>query len=273
MKVLVTGAQGMLGTDLLSILEENSIAVVGTDVSQCDITNEQEVRDVLQEVQPTHVINCAAYTDVDKAEEDRELCYQINVTGVLNLVNACNVYSCKFVQISTDYVFSGDAESYAEDALTDPLNYYGQTKYEAEQLIKTKMSDYVIVRTSWLFGQSGKNFVDTILRAAKERDSLRVVTDQVGKPTYTRDLARGIVGILNEGVDVYHITNEGSCTWHELASAAVEFAGISCSIIPCSSEEYVRAATRPARSVLENTKLPQQRHWREALSEYIKAKQ
>lgn len=270
MQVLVTGKHGMLGADLLTVLEKEGVQVVGTDKAELNIIDGSSVDHFFDFIKPTHVINCAAYTDVDEAETSRRICRQINVEGVQNLITASKKHSSRLIQISTDYVFSGEQESYSELDETAPINYYGQTKLEAEKLIKEQLTNYAIVRTSWLYGKNGKNFVKTILNAAQEKSDLRVVSDQTGSPTYTRDLSEALCGLLEGGGGLYHLTNSGSCSWYDLAREVVGIAGISCDIKPCSSDEYIRSARRPKHSVLENTKLPVLRHWREALSDYIK---
>lgn len=269
MHILVTGGKGMLGSDVVSVLQDRGLVVTGADREVCDITNLEEVRAVFEEVEPTHVINCAAWTDVDGAEREHEECYAVNVRGVMHLASLAKERGSKLIHTSTDYVFSGQEESYAEDAARQPINYYGTTKAEAEQHIEEHLSDYCIVRTSWLYGRHGKNFVNTIIDAARMRNRLDVVDDQIGAPTYTRDLAAGIVELLDMESGVYHITNGGSCSWYTFANKIVAEIGATCEVYPCSTEAYPRPAERPLYSVLTNTKLPPLRSWEEALADYI----
>jgi dTDP-4-dehydrorhamnose reductase len=269
MKVLVTGAHGMLGADVVKVFSGVSIDVVGYSKSELDITDITTVRSVITKELPTHIVNCAAYTAVDAAEDDRDKCSFINVSGVANLIAVCLEQNIKLIQISTDYVFDGSSESYDEYQPTMPLNYYGLTKAQAESSIKTNLVKYAIVRTSWLYGKSGKNFVETIRGLAKSKSELKIVNDQIGCPTYTVDFARALIEVLNRESGVYHISNTGECSWYEFALAIKALCRFECSIISCSSLAYAQKAKRPTHSVLHNTKLPENRNWQEALEEYI----
>jgi len=269
MKILVTGAAGMLGSDVLSALEGANIDAVGYDKSRLDITHRESVRAVLKREAPTHVINCTAYTSVDDAEEERDACFAINVIGVRNLVSVCSKQRIKLIHMSTDYVFDGAQPEYEEGAETHPVNYYGESKALGEVAVKEGLRDFAIVRTSWLFGLHGKNFVNTMLKLALTQPEISVVNDQIGCPTYTQDLAEVLLGILDSDPGIYHVRNEGQCSWFEFASEIIKLKKLPCSIVPCSSETYLRKAKRPKYSVLRNTKLPALRHWKDALEEYI----
>lgn len=270
MKILVTGAEGMLGHDLLDALQAQGVDHVGVDKDQCDITRREDVLAMVESVQPTHVINCAAYTAVDAAEEEQELSRSVNVQAVDHLIKAALLHGSVLIQLSTDYVFDGSQRYYAEDADKCPINFYGQTKSDAEDLITEQLSQYVIVRTSWLFGHSGKNFVDTMRKLMSERDHIKIVSDQVGCPTYTKDIAKTLVQlVIGNQRGIFHVTNTESCSWFEFAVEIARLTDLPCAVIPCTSEEYPQKAKRPAYSVLKNTKLPPLRPWNEALQAYI----
>ncbi len=259
-EVIVIGAKGMLGNDVLKAFGGRA---VGVDRDEVDITDTGQVSTL-----PVSklLINCAAYTDVDGAEEHQEEAWAANVLGVRNLVRFCRKNDIPLVHFSTDYVFDGVKEQgYDEDDLPRPLNYYGITKAESERIVLS-WEKHFLVRTSWLYGRHGKNFVETVLSS---RRSLTVVDDQRGKPTYTRDLAQAVLGLVRRQYGVYHITNEGVCTWYELAVAIRDAGGTGVPVLPCATAEFPRPARRPVNSVLNNNKTEKLRHWKEALAAYM----
>lgn len=258
-KTLILGAGGMLGSDLCMVFPD-AIKLTHDDL---DITNKERVIETIETYQPDVVINAAAYTNVDGCEDERELAFDINGMAPGYIAEACSIVSAKFVHFSTDYVFDGSKKKYIESDPTGPINVYGESKLLGEKNIIRNMNDYRIIRTSWLFGMHGGNFIDTMLKLSGEMDMVKVVNDQFGKPTYTNDLARKTAKIIDLAPGIYHITNEGVCSWYEFAAEAID------NVVPCSSEEFVRKAKRPDFSVLVNTKTTPMRHWREALSEYL----
>ena len=268
MKVLVLGANGLLGHDLVSVFRNEEL--VSWTRKELDITKRNDVISKIKELKPDVVINAAAYTDVDGAESNRDLNLSVNAYAVGYIAEACRLAGASLLHISSDYVFDGNQSGYTEYDRTSPINEHGRAKALAEELIKKKMEKYFIVRTSWLFGRHGKNFVDTILRLAKERDSLAVVNDQVGCPSYSRDVAVKIKEIVM-GYDfgIYHITNSGSCSWFEFASKIVELAGLKTPVTPITSAELSRPAKRPKCSILINTKLEPLRDWVSSLKDYM----
>ena len=252
MKVLVTGANGQLGYDVIKLLDSEGIEFLGTDRESLDITNEEQVKRVISDYNPDAVIHCAAYTAVDKAEDEKELCYSINVLGTKYVAEACKEINAKMVYISTDYVFDGEGDKPFE--VTDkpnPINYYGHTKYEGELEVEKSLDKYFIVRISWVFGSNGSNFIKTMLRIGKERNEISVVADQIGSPTYTYDLAELIVEMVKtDKYGVYHATNEGYCSWYEFACEIFKQAGIDVKVNPIKTEEYPTRAKRPKNSRL-----------------------
>ncbi len=268
MKILILGANGLLGIDLVSAFKNYD--VVAWTRKELDITKRADVISRIVEMKPDVVINSAAYTDVDGAESNNELNMQVNGYAVGNIAEACRMCGSALLHVSSDYVFDGQKKGYTEFDETSPLNAHGKAKALAERLIKENMEKYFIVRTSWLFGRHGKNFVDTIMRLAKEKDSLAVVDDQIGCPSYSKDLAVKIKDIvLGYDYGVYHVTNSGSCSWFEFAKAIVSMAGLNTPITPITSNELNRPARRPHCSILINTKLEPLRNWQDALKDYL----
>lgn len=268
-KVLVTGANGMLGQDLCSILENKGYEVCKTDLPNLDITDENRVKEVLEGFQPDIVIHCAAYTNVDKAEEDIETARLINAKGTENIAKICAQIDAILVYISTDYVFSGEGrEPYSSNDKTSPINNYGQTKLEGENAVKRYCEKYYIARTSWLYGIHGKNFVETMLSLANKPE-LKVVDDQIGCPTWTVELANGIMKLL-EGADfgTYHICGSGQTSWYGFAKKIFELSGLNVNLKPCATNEFPRAAKRPLYSVMNNNGIC--RKWEDALFDYLK---
>lgn len=255
MKVLVTGAKGMLGTDLVRVLEKADIDVYALGHQELDITDRDRTVFRIKEIKPRVVINCAAYTRVDDAEVERELAYRINGLGVQNLALASVETGSELCHVSTDYVFSGDAQRpYTPFDPTSPVNFYGLSKLAGEHYIRDILSRFYIIRTSWLYGSGGRNFVKTILRLASERSELRVVKDQIGSPTWTVTLAEGILRIIQSGsYGVHHVTDrtEGGISWFDFASEIFALKGLSTRVTPIPTSEFPTPAKRPAYSVLD----------------------
>lgn len=271
MKVLVTGANGQLGYDVIKRLDSEGIDCLGTDVESLDITNEEQVKKFISEYSPDVVIHCAAYTAVDKAEDEKELCYSVNVLGTKYIAEACKETDAKMVYISTDYVFDGEGDQPFE--VTDkpnPINYYGQTKYEGELEVQNILEKYYIVRISWVFGINGNNFVKTMLKLGKEREEISVVADQIGSPTYTYDLAELLVEMIKTyKYGIYHATNEGYCSWYEFACQIFKQAGIDIKVNPINTEDYPTKAIRPKNSRMNKNLFNKLEAWESALNHYI----
>ncbi|WP_431086535.1 dTDP-4-dehydrorhamnose reductase [Paenibacillus sp. 8b26] len=283
MKVLVTGASGQLGKDVVKVFQEEGHDVLGYDREHLDITNLEQAVKIVGQYQPDAVIHCAAYTAVDAAEADVDDAYQVNAAGTRNMALAAEKAGAKLVYISTDYVFDGTAEqAYHEYDNTNPQSIYGKSKRAGEVLTQTLSSRYFIVRTSWVYGLNGNNFVKTMLKLGQEKPQLQVVNDQKGSPTYTVDLARFLAELVQtEKYGVYHASNSGSCTWYEFTQAilqdAAEILGakITAKLEPCSTEQFPRPAARPRNSVMEHiairtSGLNDLRAWREGLQDFLK---
>lgn len=257
MIVMVTGARGQLGFDLMKRLQLNNIPSIGVDIDDFDITNRKKTIANIEKHLPDTVIHCAAYTLVDQAEEDKERCYDINVIGTENVVEACTKIHANIVYISTDYVFGGyGVVPYETDSDKLPTNYYGLTKSIGEEIVKRSMEDYSIVRTSWLYGINGKNFVKTMLNLGENYPDIAVVDDQFGSPTYSADLASLLVEMLGSSkYGIYHATNEGYCSWFDFARHIMKVSGLACEIKPVSSENYLSRATRPSNSRMSKASL------------------
>lgn len=277
MKILITGANGQLGLELQQQLKQDTreYQVIPTDYITLDITNLDQVKTKLLFEKPDIVINCAAHTAVDKCEEDIEGAYKINAIGPKNLAIGCEAIGAKLIQISTDYVFSGEvAGARREDDLTDPQSVYGTSKLLGEDYVKTFCKRYFIVRTAWLYGE-GNNFVRTMLKLAETNKEISVVDDQFGSPTSTKDLAKVIIQLMNtEYYGTFHGTCQGECSWYEFACKIFEIKGINIKVNKVTSEEFIRAAKRPKYSVLDNFMLNLYgmnsfRSWEEALKEYL----
>ena len=255
MKVLVTGAHGQLGYDVINRLKDSNIEYLGTDKDLLDITDEEQVKKVIREYKPEVVIHCAAYTAVDRAEDEKEFCYAINVTGTQYIASVCQEIDAKMVYISTDYVFDGEGDKPFEVTHKPrPINYYGQTKYEGELEVQKILEKYFIVRISWVFGSHGNNFVKTMLKLGKEKDEISVVSDQIGSPTYTYDLAVLLVNMIStDKYGIYHATNEGYCSWYEFACEIFKQAKIDIKVHPIKSEAYPTKAKRPKNSRLSKS--------------------
>lgn len=271
-KVLVTGAYGMLGQDLCPILEDHGYDVVETDVQSLDITNAQIVNEVLGKEKPDYLIHCAAYTNVDKAEEDIDTARLINLKGTENIAKACEKYDITMVYISTDYVFDGGVNEkrtipYTPQDKIAPLNNYGLTKWEGEEAVRNNLEKYYICRTSWLYGHYGKNFVETMISLA-DKPELKVVDDQVGCPTWTVDLSDAIVKVIEtKPYGTYHTCGGGSTSWYGFAKEIFNQAGLKVNLKPCTTAEFPRPAKRPAYSIMDNDGLL--RDWKLALKNYM----
>lgn len=276
MKVLVTGYTGQLGYDVVREGEKRKISILGIGREDLDITNEAEVYQYVQKVNPDAIIHCAAYTAVDKAEDDQEKCWKVNVIGTKNITTAAKKVNAKFMYISTDYVFDGKGEEpFKETDKPDPVGYYGLTKYEGEKIVREFLEDYFIVRISWVFGINGHNFIKTMLRLSETRNELNVVGDQYGSPTYTFDLARLLIDMIQtEKYGVYHASNEGFCTWAEFASEIYQQAHKDVTVNSISTEEYPTRAVRPKNSRMSKQKLIDNGfkplpNWQDALKHYL----
>ena len=268
MPLLVTGAKGMLGQDLCPILEDAGYEVIETDVDTLDITNAEQVNQVLKDKKPEVVIHCAAYTNVDKAEEDLKTAELINVTGTENIADACGKLGITMVYISTDYVFDGTKDSpYTPQDKPNPINNYGMTKYEGEEAVRSFCEKHYIARTSWLYGHHGKNFVETML-SLKDKEELKVVDDQIGCPTWTVELANGILKLLDsKPYGTYHVCGSGHTTWYGFAKEIFKLSGLEVNLKPCTTDEFPRAAKRPAFSIMDNEGIC--RNWQFALKDYL----
>ena len=282
MKILITGANGMLAKSVRKRLEGNEI--ICTDVEDLDITNEEEVSRKVTEIKPEYIINCAAYTAVDKAETAGEIVEKINADGPKNLAKAAKENDCVLVHISTDYVFGGDLDvekDYKEDDPKLPVTAYGITKLHGEEYIEQNTDKYYIFRTAWLYGD-GNNFVRTMLKLGETKDEISVVNDQHGSPTYAEDLANIITEAIEKKIPygIYHATNEGYTTWYDFTKAIFEYAGILCKVNPVTTEKYIEMmkitqAKRPKNSQLSKQKLKEQNievpKWEDALKRYLQA--
>lgn len=277
MKVLVTGVKGQLGYDVMAELAKRNIEAIGVDIDEMDITDKISVEKVIGEAAPDVVVHCAAYTAVDAAEDNEALCRRVNAGGTRNIAEVCKKLDCKMVYISTDYVFDGQGtRPWEPDDERHPLNVYGQTKYEGELAVQENLSKYFIVRIAWVFGKNGKNFVKTMLKLAETHDKLTVVNDQFGSPTYTYDLARLLVDMIQtDKYGIYHATNEGICTWYEFACEIFRQVGVKIEVTPVPASEYPAKAKRPENSRLDKSKLTENGFerlpsWQDALRRYIK---
>ena len=263
--ILITGANGQLGNEMRALsVEHPEYTYFFTDVEELNICNEQAVMDYVENHQIHVVVNCAAYTAVDNAEDNVEFCTKLNADAVGYLAKAAEANRAEFIQISTDYVFDGTAHiPYQETEPTCPNSVYGRTKLEGEQNALLFCTRSMVIRTAWLYSTFGNNFVKTMIRLGKERDSLGVIFDQIGTPTYARDLARAIFAAISQGVvpGVYHFSNEGVCSWYDFTKAIHRLAGITtCKVKPLHTEEYPTKAKRPHYSVLDKTKIKETYH-------------
>lgn len=277
MKVFVTGVKGQLGYDVVEELKRRGLEAIGVDIDEMDITDAQSVDRVICEANPDAVIHCAAYTAVDAAEDNVDLCRRVNADGPLNIAKTCKKLDIPMIQISTDYVFDGQGtRPWEPEDPCQPINVYGLTKYEGEQAVMNTLDKFFIVRIAWVFGINGKNFVKTMLNLGQTRDHLTVVNDQFGSPTYTYDLAKVLVDMVQtDKYGIYHATNEGICTWYEFACEIFRQAGMQVQVDPVSADNYPAKAKRPSNSRMSKDKLEVNGFdrlptWQDALERYIK---
>jgi len=267
MKIVLLGAQGMLGSELVQVFGEDELHPFNK--TELDITDKQDLEKI-KELSPELVINAAAYTDVDGAEDNEDQAFAVNAVAVGAIAKICKELDCVLLYFSTDYVFDGSNTEFAEEDAKRPLNVYGASKSQGEDAIMQTMKKYYIVRTSWLFGRHGKNFVDTIVRRSQEKKRMDVVNDQIGCPTYAKDLAEATKKLLDSAYGIYHLTNLGKCSWFEFAEEIVTLKHLNTTLHPLSGKELKVKARRPRCSVLKNTKTEPLRHWKDALKEYLR---
>lgn len=276
MKILVTGVRGQLGYDVVQEGESRGLDMFGTDVENMDITDAEQVKQVIEEYKPDAVIHCAAYTAVDAAEDNQELCRKINVDGTRNIAEVCKDMDIPMMYFSTDYIFDGQGENFwKEDDPKNPLNVYGQTKYEGELAVQELIDKHFILRISWVFGVNGNNFIKTMLRVGPQRGEVGVVADQIGSPTYTYDLAKLVIDMIQtDKYGAYHVTNEGICSWYEFACEIFKQAGLDVKVNPLTTAEYPAKAARPFNSRMSKDKLinagfKMLADWQDALGRYL----
>lgn len=279
MRALVTGVKGQLGFDVMNELAKRGYEGIGVDVEEMDITDAEAVDRVIKESHVDSVVHCAAWTAVDAAEDNVEMCRKVNALGTENIARVCKELDIPMIYFSTDYVFDGEGTRPWEpdDPVVEPLNVYGLTKYEGEQAVEKYLDKYYIVRIAWVFGVNGKNFIKTMLNLGKTHDTITVVNDQVGTPTYTYDLARLVVDMMEkEEYGKYHVTNEGGyISWYDFAKEIFRQAGMNINVVPVSAEQYQAKAKRPSNSRMEKKKLDEHGFkrlptWQDALSRYLK---
>ena len=274
--ILVTGVNGQLGYDVVKELNKRNVPCKGIDIQDLDITDEQAVFNYITEIKPTAVVHCAAYTAVDKAEDNIELCTKVNVDGTRNIAKACKEIDAKMMYISTDYVFPGDGNNaYEVTDKTGPKGLYGKTKLDGEIAVKDLIKNHFIVRISWVFGINGNNFINTMLRLGKEKENLNVVNDQIGSPTFTADLAPLLCDmIISDKYGTYHATNEGFCSWADFATFIMKEAGLDCVVNGIPTSEYPTRAVRPLNSrmskkALDKAGFKRLPAWEDAVRRYI----
>lgn len=279
MNVLVTGANGQLGNEMRLMAQNSSYHYIFTDVEELDITDFNAILQTVKEKEIQIIVNCAAYTNVDKAENDFDIANALNNIAVGRLANVAKAQNATLIHISTDYVFNGNNHiPYTEDDITDPIGVYGKTKLAGEETIKKVECNYIILRTAWLYSKWGNNFVKTMQKLTLEKDSLSVIFDQIGSPTYAKDLAHAISLIIERNMlnqqGIYHYSNEGVCSWFDFAKEICELSGHNCNITPIHSQEYPSKVTRPHYSVLDKTKFKETfgipvPYWKDSLKKCI----
>lgn len=276
MKVLVTGVNGQLGYDVVKELDKRGHQAIGVDRKEMDLTSIEQIKECIKNVNPEAIIHCAAYTAVDKAEDEEELCRRVNAIATKEIAEHAKILDVPMIYISTDYVFDGTKDGeYTEEDIPNPINVYGKTKYEGEVYVQELLEKYYIVRISWVFGENGNNFIDTMLKLSKDREQLNVINDQVGSPTYTKDLATLLVDMIdNNKYGIYHATNEGYCTWYEFANEIFNLSNVSIEVNHILTSEYPTKAKRPMNSKMNKDKLNingfiKLRAWKDALKDYI----
>lgn len=277
MKILVTGVKGQLGHDVVEECQKRGIEAIGVDVEEMDITDASKVEEVIKASNVDAVVHCAAWTAVDKAEDEVALCTKVNVEGTYNIAKVCKELDIKMMYFSTDYVFDGQGDQeWKEYDERHPLNVYGQTKCEGEIAVQKLLEKYFIVRIAWVFGVNGNNFIKTMLRLGKERGAVSVVNDQIGSPTYTYDLAKLVVDMIQtDKYGIYHATNEGLCSWYEFACEIFKQAGLDVDVTPVDSSAFPAKAKRPSNSRMSKAELDKNGFnrlpsWQDALQRYLK---
>ena len=276
MKILVTGVKGQLGYDIVNECKNRNIEAIGVDVEEMDITDAKKVEEVIKSGNYDTVVHCAAWTAVDKAEDEIEACTKVNVDGTKNIANVCKELNIPMMYFSTDYVFDGQGnQPWHEYDKRNPLNVYGQTKYEGELAVEA-LDKYFIVRIAWVFGVNGNNFIKTMLRLGKERGAVSVVSDQIGSPTYTYDLSKLVVDMIQtDKYGTYHATNEGLCSWYEFACEIFKQAKLDVEVTPVDSSAFPAKAKRPnnsrmSKEMLDKNGFKRLPLWQDALSRYLK---
>jgi len=276
MKILVTGFSGQLGYDVVKHGLKQGLTMIGVDSRDLNITNEVEVNSYIKNINPDAIIHCAAYTAVDKAEDDKEACWDVNVEGTKYLSKAAKEADAKFMYISTDYVFNGQGETiYNENDPTNPPGYYGFTKLKGEEIVRQVFDNFFIVRISWVFGVNGKNFVKTMLKLAETRNELNVVGDQFGSPTYTFDLAHLLIDMIqSDKYGIFHASNDGFCNWAEFATEIFKLTNLDVKVNTILTEEYPTRALRPKNSRMSKQKLVENGFnplptWQDAVGRYF----
>lgn len=273
--IVVTGANGQLGRELV-MLEQTEFTLIGLSRHELDITNLAACRQAMNEYKPYAVIHCAAYTAVDKAESEQDEAFRVNRDGTSNIALASHEIGAKLIYISTDYVFDGKGNTpYTETDVVNPNTVYGASKLAGEEVVQAIHSHYFIVRTSWVYGQYGNNFVKTMLNLAKQRTSPQVVADQIGSPTYTYDLARFLLQLVEtDHYGIYHASNADSCSWYHFATAIFAESGVDVQVKACTTEQFPRPAARPSYSIMAHRQMAlngfePMRHWRDALRDFL----
>ena len=274
--ILVTGSTGQLGSDVVKELLKRGYSTLSPNRSELNLCSEDSIRNYILNSNCEAIVHCAAYTQVDKAEDEKDLCIKINATATKHIVKCAKILDIPMIYISTDYVFDGTKDGeYTENDETNPINIYGESKLAGEKYVQEILDKYYIVRTSWVFNINGKNFIETMLRLSKANNQLSIVNDQIGSPTYTKDLSRLLVDMLETSkYGLYHATNEGYCSWYEFADTIFKLANINIDIKAINSNEYASRAKRPLNSKLSKDKLIEYGfkplpHWEDALKDYL----
>ena len=274
--ILVTGSTGQLGSDVVKELLKRGYSTLSPNRSELNLCSEDNIRNYILNSNCEAIVHCAAYTQVDKAEDEKDLCIKINATATKHIVKCAKILDIPMIYISTDYVFDGTKDGeYTENDETNPINIYGESKLAGEKYVQEILDKYYIVRTSWVFNINGKNFIETMLRLSKTNNQLSIVNDQIGSPTYTKDLSRLLVDMLETSkYGLYHATNEGYCSWYEFANTIFKLANINIDIKAINSNEYASRAKRPMNSKLSKDKLIEYGfkplpHWEDALKDYL----
>lgn len=274
--ILVTGSTGQLGSDVVKELLKRGYSTLSPNRSELNLCSEDNIRNYILNSNCEAIVHCAAYTQVDKAEDEKDLCIKINATATKHIVKCAKILDIPMIYISTDYVFDGTKDGeYTENDETNPINIYGESKLAGEKYVQEILDKYYIVRTSWVFNINGKNFIETMLRLSKANNQLSIVNDQIGSPTYTKDLSRLLVDMIETNkYGLYHATNEGYCSWYEFADTIFKLANINIDIKAINSNEYASRAKRPLNSKLSKDKLIEfgfkpLPHWEDALKDYL----